>query len=101
MRIGGTSKVQEFLVNAIQEVYRLQGVSINDKHIEVIVRQMMQKITVEDSGDTLYLHGDRINRFEIIKANEELKKKVVITDSGNSDYDQGDVVYSSNVKDIN
>jgi DNA-directed RNA polymerase subunit beta' len=101
LRIGGTSKVQEFLVNAIQEVYRLQGVSINDKHIEVIVRQMMQKVTVEDSGDTLYLHGDRINRFEIQKTNEELKKKVVITDSGNSDYEQGDVVYSSNVKDVN
>ena len=101
LRIGGTSKVQEFLVNAIQEVYRLQGVAINDKHIEVIVRQMMQKVTVEDSGDTLYLHGDRINRFEIQKTNEELKKKVVIADSGNSDYEEGDVVYNSNVKDVN
>ena len=101
LRIGGASKVQEFLVNAIQEVYRLQGVAINDKHIEVIVRQMMKKVTVEDAGDTLYLHGDRINRFEIQNANEELKKKGVVTNSGDSDYEEGDVVYTSNIKDVN
>jgi len=101
LRIGGASKVQEFLVNAIQEVYRLQGVAINDKHIEVIVRQMMKKVTVEDAGDTLYLHGDRINRFEIQNANEELKKKAVVSNSGDSDYEKGDVVYISNIKDVN
>jgi DNA-directed RNA polymerase subunit beta' len=101
LRIGGVSKVQEFLVNAIQEVYRLQGVSINDKHIEVIVRQMMQKVTVENAGDSLYLHGDRINRFEIQKANEEIMKKMVVVDPGDSDYYEGDVVYSSNLKDAN
>ena len=76
LRIRGAAKVQEYLVEAIQEVYRLQGVSINDKHIEVIVRQMMQKVTVEDSGDSLYLQGDRVNRFEILKENESSKKKL-------------------------
>ena len=101
LRIGGASKVQEFLVNAIQEVYRLQGVAINDKHIEVIVRQMMKKVTVEDAGDTLYLHGDRVNRFEIQNANEDLKKKGVVANSGDSDYEEGDVVYTSNIKDVN
>ena len=101
LRIGGVAKVQEFLVNAIQEVYRLQGVSINDKHIEVIVRQMLQKVTVENAGDTLYLHGDRINRFEIQKSNDELKKKKVVVDPGGSDYYEGDVVYTSNLKDAN
>ncbi|MDP6570910.1 MAG: DNA-directed RNA polymerase subunit beta', partial [Candidatus Marinimicrobia bacterium] len=101
LRIGGSAKVQEFLVNAIQEVYRLQGVSINDKHIEVIVRQMLQKVTVEDSGDSLYLHGDRVNRFELQKANEEIKKKVVVTNIGDSDYEEGDVVYNDNVKEVN
>ena len=101
LRIGGASKVQEFLVNAIQEVYRLQGVAINDKHIEVIVRQMMKKVTVEDAGDTLYLHGDRINQFEIQKTNEEMKKKAVVTNPGDSDYEEGDVVYTSNIKDVN
>jgi len=101
LRIGGSAKVQEFLVNAIQEVYRLQGVSINDKHIEVIVRQMLQKVTVEDSGGSLYLHGDRVNRFELQKANEEIKKKVVVTDIGDSDYEEADVVYNDNVKEVN
>jgi DNA-directed RNA polymerase subunit beta' len=101
LRIGGSSKVQEFLVNAIQEVYRLQGVAINDKHIEVIVRQMLRKVTIEDAGDTLYLHGDRVDRFDVQKANEELKKKVVVSDAGESDYEAGDVVYNTNIKDIN
>ena len=101
LRIGGSSKVQEFLVNAIQEVYRLQGVAINDKHIEVIVRQMLRKVTIEDAGDTLYLHGDRVDRFDVQSANEELRKKVVIASSGDSDYEKGDVVFTANVKDIN
>lgn len=101
LRIRGAAKVQEYLVEAIQEVYRLQGVSINDKHIEVIVRQMMQKVTVEDSGDSLYLQGDRVNRFEILKENDALKKKVVVTNPGDSDYEEEDVVLSSNIKDIN
>jgi DNA-directed RNA polymerase subunit beta' len=56
LSIKGPTAVQEYIVNEIQEVYRLQGVKINDKHIEVIVRQMMQKITVEDSGDSHLLH---------------------------------------------
>jgi DNA-directed RNA polymerase subunit beta' len=100
LKIGGVSKVQEFLVNSIQEVYRLQGVAINDKHIEVIVRQMMQKVTVESAGDTLYLQGDRVNRFEVQKVNEELKKKSVVSDSGDSDYDINDVVLNENIKDM-
>ena len=101
LRIGGSSKVQEFLVNAIQEVYRLQGVAINDKHIEVIVRQMLRKVTIEDAGDTLYLHGDRVDRFDVQQSNEELKKKAVVSDVGDSDYEKGDVVFSSNIKDLN
>ena len=101
LRIRGSAKVQEYLVEAIQEVYRIQGVSINDKHIEVIVRQMLQKITVEDSGDSLYLQGDRVNRYDIQKANELLMKKVVVTNPGDSDYEEDDVVLSSNIKDAN
>ncbi len=85
-------KVQEYLVNEIQEVYRLQGVRINDKHIEVIVRQMMQKVRIEDSGDTDLLEKDRVNRMELIEANEKIKDFVVITNVGDSDWDEGDVV---------
>ena len=101
LKIGGVAKVQEFLVNSIQEVYRLQGVAINDKHIEVIVRQMMQKVTIENSGDTLFLQGDRVNRFEVQRVNEELKKKSVIVDPGDADYEAGDVVTNENIKDMN
>ena len=61
----------------------------------------LQKVAVENAGDTLYLHGDRINRFEIQKSNEELKKKLVVSDPGDSDYYEGDVVYISNMKDVN
>ncbi|MCG2716381.1 MAG: DNA-directed RNA polymerase subunit beta' [Candidatus Marinimicrobia bacterium] len=85
-------KVQEYLVNEIQEVYRLQGVRINDKHIEVIVRQMMQKVLIEDSGDTDLLEKDRVNKRELIEENERIKEYVVITNVGDSDWDIEDVV---------
>ncbi|MFH1212508.1 MAG: DNA-directed RNA polymerase subunit beta' [Candidatus Neomarinimicrobiota bacterium] len=85
-------KVQEYLVNEIQEVYRLQGVRINDKHIEVIVRQMMQKVRIEDSGDTTLLEKDRVNRNELIEENARMKDYVVIVNAGDSDWDEGDVV---------
>jgi DNA-directed RNA polymerase subunit beta' len=101
LKIRGASRVQEYLVNAIQEVYRLQGVAINDKHIEVIVRQMMQKVTIEDSGDTKFLSGDRINRFIFKNENIDILKKVVITNPGDSDYEEGDIVLATNVKEFN
>lgn len=87
LNILGPGKVQEYLVNEIQEVYRLQGVRINDKHIEVIVRQMMQKVRVEDPGDTHYLEGDQIDRFILQKSNQEITKKVVIEDPGDSKHE--------------
>ena len=59
------------------------------------------KVTIEDAGDTLYLHGDRVDRFDVQQANQELKKKVVVSNAGDSDYEKGDVVFSSNVKDVN
>ena len=60
--ISGSAKAQEYLVNSIQEVYRLQGVKINDKHIEIIVRQMMRKIEIDDPGNSQFLQGDRVNK---------------------------------------
>ncbi len=101
LKISGTSKVQEYLVNSIQEVYRLQGVKISDKHIEVIVRQMMQKVEIFDPGNTRYLKGDRVNRFNFNKTNEETKTKVYVTHSGETDYQEGDVVFLENIKEIN
>jgi len=84
LNILGPNKVQEYLVNEIQEVYRLQGVRINDKHIEIIVRQMLQKVRVEDPGDTMYLEGDIVNKFKFLEDNEKIKKKVRVIDPGDS-----------------
>ncbi|HEX9654207.1 MAG TPA: DNA-directed RNA polymerase subunit beta' [bacterium] len=84
LNIMGPNKVQEYLVNEIQEVYRLQGVRINDKHIEVIVRQMLQKVKIEDPGDTVYLEGDQVDKITFLDENEKIQNKVVILDSGDS-----------------
>jgi DNA-directed RNA polymerase subunit beta' len=84
LQILGPNKVQEYLVNEIQEVYRLQGVSINDKHIEIIVRQMMQRVKVLDSGDTRFLEGDTVNKFIFNEENEKIRNKVIITEVGDS-----------------
>ena len=101
LRIRGAARVQEYLVNSIQEVYRLQGVGINDKHIEVIVKQMMQKVTVEDPGSSLFLPGDRVDKNDVIDENKSLADKAVIASSGDSDYEVGDVVLKTNIKDVN
>jgi DNA-directed RNA polymerase subunit beta' len=92
LNILGPGKVQEYLVNEIQEVYRLQGVRINDKHIEVIVRQMMQKVRIEDPGDTDYLEGDQVDRFELQDVNAKISRKAVVEDPGDSKFTAGDLV---------
>jgi DNA-directed RNA polymerase subunit beta' len=84
LQILGPNKVQEYLVNEIQEVYRLQGVRIDDKHIEVIARQMMQRVRVLDPGDTRFLEGDTINKFIFKEENEKIRNKVVVTEPGES-----------------
>ncbi|TAN17098.1 MAG: DNA-directed RNA polymerase subunit beta' [Chitinophagaceae bacterium] len=84
LSIKGPHAVQGYLVNEIQEVYRLQGVKINDKHIEVIVRQMMRKVTIEDPGDTKFLEGDTVDKFEFFEENDQIFDKKVVTDPGES-----------------
>lgn len=84
LSIKGPHAVQEYVVNEIQEVYRLQGVKINDKHIEVIVRQMMRKVTIEDAGDTKFLEGDTEDRYDFYKENDWIYDKKVVTDAGDS-----------------
>jgi len=74
LRIQGEKKVQEYLLNEVQKVYRVEGVSINDKHIEVIIRQMLSKVKIEDPGDTYFLEGEEIDRIKIQKINESLPK---------------------------
>jgi DNA-directed RNA polymerase subunit beta' len=92
LAIMGANKVQEYLVNEIQEVYRLQGVRINDKHIEVIVRQMLQKVKIEDAGDTPYLEGDQVDRLGFLQINERTRNHVVVTAKGGSKFQIGESV---------
>ena len=84
LSIKGPSMVQEYLVNEVQEVYRLQGVKINDKHFEVIVRQMMRKVIIEDPGDTMFLEREFVDRVDFIKENDVIMDKVVVLDPGDS-----------------
>jgi len=84
LNIMGPNKVQEYLVNEIQEVYRLQGVRINDKHIEVIVRQMLQKVKIEDPGDTSYLEGEQVDKIRFLHENARIRDYVVVADQGGS-----------------
>jgi len=85
LRIKGPSAVQEYLVNEIQEVYRLQGVKINDKHFEVVVRQMMRKVKIIDSGDTLFLENQLIHKIDFIKDNDAIYGMKVVESAGNSE----------------
>jgi DNA-directed RNA polymerase subunit beta' len=73
LKIKGINAVQEYLLNEIQEVYRLQGVKINDKHIEVIVRQMLQKVRIEDPGDTNFLEGDMVEKSKVRDENDRVE----------------------------
>ncbi|MBL8001648.1 MAG: DNA-directed RNA polymerase subunit beta' [Flavobacteriales bacterium] len=82
--IQGPTKVQEYLVNEVQEVYRMQGVKINDKHFEVIVRQMMRKVEIEDPGDTRFLEKEVVNKTEFMEVNDDIYDKMVVTESGDS-----------------
>ncbi len=84
LAIKGPFAVQEYVVNEIQEVYRLQGVKINDKHVEVIVRQMMRKIRIEDAGDTKFLEGDTEDRLDFNMENDYIYDKKVVTEAGDS-----------------
>jgi DNA-directed RNA polymerase subunit beta' len=84
LSIQGPFAVQQYVVNEIQEVYRLQGVRINDKHIEVIVRQMMRKVSIVDPGDTKFLEEDLVDKFEFVEENDYIFEKKVVTEPGES-----------------
>ncbi len=84
LSIKGPSAVQEYIVNGIQEVYRLQGVKINDKHFETIVHQMMQKVNIEDPGDTRFLEKEAVNKWDFMEENDSLFDKKVVVEAGDS-----------------
>ncbi len=101
LRIKGANAVQEYLVNEIQEVYRMQGVKINDKHIEVIVRQMLQKVKIIDSGDSNFLENDHVDKLRFIDENKKLKNLVVIVSKGDSKFNDNQLISKRKVRDIN
>ncbi len=102
LAIKGPMKVQEYIVNEVQEVYRLQGVKINDKHFEVIVRQMMRKVEVEDPGDTKFLEGELVNKIDFQEENDEIFGKKVVTDPGDSEtLKQGQIISARKLRDEN
>jgi DNA-directed RNA polymerase subunit beta' len=101
LRVLGPSAVREYLVNEIQEVYRLQGVKINDKHIEIIVNQMMQKVSVKEVGDSRFLQEDRISKNDFLTENERLSGMVVVTTPGDTGLDEGMMVEKSEFNELN
>jgi|AntAceMinimDraft_17_1070374.scaffolds.fasta_scaffold00427_14 DNA-directed RNA polymerase subunit beta' len=102
LAIKGPTKVQEYLVNEIQEVYRLQGVKINDKHFEVIVRQMMRKLLVEDPGDTKFLEHEIVDKLNFHKQNDWIFGKKVIIDIGDSSiFKLGQIISARKLRDEN
>ena len=101
LKIKGTNAVQEYLVNEIQDVYRLQGVKINDKHIEVIVKQMLQKLKIVSSGDSKFIEEDYVDRIEFNGENEKIKSLVLITDVGQSKYKSGQLITKSKFREVN
>ena len=102
LSIKGPTAVQEYLVNEIQEVYRLQGVKINDKHIEAIVSQMMQKVEVIDSGDTSFLQGEYVDKLEFREVNDLILDKKVVMDSGDSQkLKPGQIITARDLRDEN
>ena len=101
LRVLGPGAVREYLVNEIQEVYRLQGVKINDKHIEVIVNQMMQKVSIKDPGDTWFLQEDIVNKREFFSENERISNMVFVNDPGDSDLDPDTLIERSEFNDVN
>ena len=101
LHVLGPAAVRDYLVNEIQEVYRLQGVKINDKHIEVIVGQMMLKVSVKDTGDTRFLEEDRIAKRDFFTENDRISKMVIVNEVGDSDLEQDSMIDRAEFLEIN
>ena len=101
LRIKGVGAVQQYLVNEIQEVYRMQGVKINDKHVEVIVRQMMQKVRIIDPGDTLFLEENYVDIQSVNEQNGLLKDQVIVSSKGDSKLKNGQIISKKKVREVN
>ena len=101
LRIKGEEALYQYLLTEVQNVYRSQGVKINDKHIEIILNQMLRKVKVEDAGDTKFLPGEVVDKFRFRQGNEDRRQSVKIADAGGTDFKEGDVVLKTEFKEAN
>jgi DNA-directed RNA polymerase subunit beta' len=102
LSIKGPSAVQQYLVNEVQEVYRLQGVKINDKHFEVVVRQMMRKVRIQDPGDSIFLENQLVHKFDFIEENDAMYGKKVVVEAGDSEnLKAGQIITARELRDEN
>ena len=101
LHVLGPAAVRDYLVNEIQEVYRLQGVKINDKHIEVIVGQMMLKVSVKETGDTRFLEEDRIAKRDFFTENDRVSKMIIVNEVGDSDLEEDSMIDRTEFLEIN
>lgn len=102
LKIKGPSAVQQYLVNEVQEVYRLQGVKINDKHFEVVVRQMMRKVQIVDPGDTTFLENQLAHKYDFIEENDKIFGMKVVENAGDSEnLKEGQIISSRELRDEN
>ena len=102
LAIMGPTAVQEYIVNQIQDVYRLQGVAINDKHFEVVVRQMMRKVRIDDPGDTTFLEQELVDKLDFAEENDRIWGKKVVTDAGDStELKPGQIITARRLRDEN
>ena len=102
LAIKGPTAVQEYIVNEVQDVYRLQGVKINDKHFEIIVRQMMRKVQINDPGDTSFLEQEIVDKLDFAEENDRIWGKKVVIDAGDSEnLQRGQIVTARKLRDEN
>ncbi|MEE3444782.1 MAG: DNA-directed RNA polymerase subunit beta' [Prevotella sp.] len=102
LAIKGPTAVQEYIVNEVQDVYRLQGVKINDKHFEIIVRQMMRKVQINEPGDTAFLEQEIVDKLDFAEENDRIWGKKVVTDAGDSEnLQKGQIVTARRLRDEN
>ena len=102
LAIKGPTAVQEYIVNQVQDVYRMQGVSINDKHFEIIGRQMMRKVRIEDAGDTRFLEGGIVDKLDFLEENDRIWGKKFVTDAGDSEtLEPGMIITARKLRDEN
>ncbi len=101
LRIKGDEILQDYLLAEVQSVYRAQNVSISDKHLEVVITQMLRKVKIENPGDSIFLPGDVVDKFKFRQENERLANSVIVTVAGDTDFSEGEIVLKSDLTEAN